>query len=188
MRFVNVRELKSKTSEILKAAAEEEVIVTSRGKPIAVVRSVSASEFSWSAPRKPATTTAALPPPSSPWSRPAPWSPPASAAKTSPATEVNPAAETRPAAPWDPLKAVFWDYPELADESGLRRYLEGARQASNQPALDWAVTRLLERGRIIDVRKLLDWKDIREALSRLRLSPFALKKWKRMREVYDKGP
>jgi len=45
MRFANVRELKNKTSEILRYAEKEEVIVTSRGKPRAVIKGVSEEDF-----------------------------------------------------------------------------------------------------------------------------------------------
>ena len=45
MRFANVRELKNKTSEILKLAEKEEVVVTSRGKPKAIIKGVSEEEF-----------------------------------------------------------------------------------------------------------------------------------------------
>jgi len=45
MRFVNVRELKSKTSEILRAAAGEDIIVTNHGKPVAVVAGIDGGDF-----------------------------------------------------------------------------------------------------------------------------------------------
>jgi prevent-host-death family protein len=45
MRFANVRELKNKTSEILKIAKKEEVVVTSRGKPTAIIKGISEDDF-----------------------------------------------------------------------------------------------------------------------------------------------
>ena len=45
MKFANVRELKNKTSEILKLVKEEDVVVTSRGKPTAIIRGVSEEDF-----------------------------------------------------------------------------------------------------------------------------------------------
>jgi len=45
MRFANVRELKNKTSMILKLAEKEEVVVTSRGKPTAIIKGVSEEDF-----------------------------------------------------------------------------------------------------------------------------------------------
>ncbi len=46
MRFVNVRELKNKTSEILRCAGGgEDVIVTSRGKPCAVLQRLTENEI-----------------------------------------------------------------------------------------------------------------------------------------------
>lgn len=38
MKFVNVRELKNKTSEVLRMAQDRDVIVLSRSKPIAIIR------------------------------------------------------------------------------------------------------------------------------------------------------
>lgn len=41
MRFVNVRELKNKTSHVLRQAGEgEDIVATSRGKPCAVIHSL----------------------------------------------------------------------------------------------------------------------------------------------------
>jgi len=45
MRFANVRELKNKTSAILKLAEKEEVVITSRGKPTAIVKGISEEDF-----------------------------------------------------------------------------------------------------------------------------------------------
>ncbi len=45
MRFANVRELKNKTSKILKLAGKEEVVVTSRGKPTAIIKGISEEDF-----------------------------------------------------------------------------------------------------------------------------------------------
>jgi hypothetical protein len=88
---------------------------------------------------------------------------------------------------WNPLKAVFWDYPELTDEPTLKAFVLRAKKNPEKDSLDWALTRLLERGRVIDVRKLFDWKEIRAALGRLRLSTWARAKWSRMIEVYDRA-
>lgn len=45
MRFANVRELKNKTSEILRSAEKETVVITSKGKPRAMVIAVSEDDF-----------------------------------------------------------------------------------------------------------------------------------------------
>jgi prevent-host-death family protein len=46
MRFVNVRELKAKSSELLRLAARGEmVVIASRGKPTAVLRAISEEEL-----------------------------------------------------------------------------------------------------------------------------------------------
>lgn len=45
MKFANVRELKNKTSEILRKAEKEAVIITSKGKPRALVTAISEKDF-----------------------------------------------------------------------------------------------------------------------------------------------
>jgi prevent-host-death family protein len=45
MKFANVRELKNKTSEILRKAEKEAVVITSRGKPRALVTAISEEDF-----------------------------------------------------------------------------------------------------------------------------------------------
>lgn len=45
MKFANVRELKNKTSEILRNAEKEAVIITSKGKPRAIVTAISEEDF-----------------------------------------------------------------------------------------------------------------------------------------------
>ena len=45
MKFANVRELKNKTSEILRKAEKEAVIITSKGKPRAILTAISEEDF-----------------------------------------------------------------------------------------------------------------------------------------------
>lgn len=45
MKFANVRELKNKTSEILRSAEKEAVIITSKGKPRAIVAAITEEDF-----------------------------------------------------------------------------------------------------------------------------------------------
>ena len=45
MRFSNVRELKNKTSETLRRADKEEIVITSNGKPRAVILSLTEEGF-----------------------------------------------------------------------------------------------------------------------------------------------
>ncbi|MDO9463144.1 MAG: type II toxin-antitoxin system Phd/YefM family antitoxin [Deltaproteobacteria bacterium] len=45
MKFANVRELKNKTSEILRNAEKEAVIITSNGKPRAIITAISEEDF-----------------------------------------------------------------------------------------------------------------------------------------------
>ncbi len=45
MKFANVRALKNKTSEILRQAERETVVITSRGKPRAIIRAVTEADL-----------------------------------------------------------------------------------------------------------------------------------------------
>lgn len=45
MKFANVRELKNKTSEVLRKADKEDVVITSNGKPRAILRAVTEEDF-----------------------------------------------------------------------------------------------------------------------------------------------
>ena len=45
MKFANVRELKNKTSEILRNAEKEAVVITSKGKPRAIITAISEEDF-----------------------------------------------------------------------------------------------------------------------------------------------
>jgi prevent-host-death family protein len=45
MKFANVRELKNKTSEILRKAEKEDVVITSKGKPRAIISKLSEEDF-----------------------------------------------------------------------------------------------------------------------------------------------
>jgi len=83
------------------------------------------------------------------------------------------------------LKAVFWDYPQYTEEQTLVPALEQSRRSS---LFYWFLTRFLEHGRVIDVFRYFRIEEIAENLSRLRLSPYANKKWQRMIEVYGNHP
>ena len=175
MRFINVRELKSKTSEILRAAAGEDFIVTNHGKPVAVVTGIDGRDFEkigfcGGAKRVRETFD--------------PYRGEAVDHEKPEAGMPAPSPAGKPS--WNALKAVFWDYPELTEEKAVRAYLEKARRSPDRDALDWVLARFLERGRVVDVRKFFDWAEIRSALPHLRLTPFARNKWARMLEVYDR--
>ena len=45
MKFVNVSELRNKTSEVLKTAQERDVVAISRNKPIAIIRHFNEDEL-----------------------------------------------------------------------------------------------------------------------------------------------
>lgn len=191
MNFVSVRELKSRTSEILRAALGQDVIVTKHGKPIAVLRGIDASAFvfkrvaagfgagmvseagwPWGAAATRSEEGAVLRPPLSAL-------PPPNAEAAS-----EGGAESGSESVWHPLKAVFWDFPELAEEEKLKSYVERAKLNPSGDSLDWVLTRMLERGRVIEVKKLFGWDEIRAALPRLSLTPWARAKWRRMTEIY----
>jgi prevent-host-death family protein len=189
MRFVNVRELKSKTSEILRAAAGERIIVTSHGKPVAVVAGIDASIFKLAAGGSGASRVAETP---ASWGSPPPpeelrsrWPRiPSSEPQENPATvDSQLGSPFRP--PVNPLRGVFWDYPELTNAPVLAAFIEKARPNPQGAEWSWVLTRMLERGRVVDVRKSFSWEEIRMALDHLRLSDWARAKWNRMLEVYD---
>lgn len=177
MRFVNVRELKSKTSEILRAAAGEDIIVTNHGKPVAVVAGIEERDFEKIGFRSGAGRVHEAH---------APYRMEAVDYAKPEVGKPAPASVPADKAAGNPLKAVFWDYPELIEEKAVREYVEDARRSPDREALDWVLTRFLERGRIVDVRKYFDWVEIRSALPHLRLTSFARKKWIRMLDVYDR--
>ncbi|MDW7761830.1 MAG: type II toxin-antitoxin system prevent-host-death family antitoxin [Acidobacteriota bacterium] len=176
MRFINVRELKAKASEILKAAADEEIVVTSRGKPIVVIRGVDDEDFELAAWRfRPAAV------------RETQASYGEAHEKTSP---IEPPVEkTRSAKPetikaGNPLKAVFWDYPELTDENVLAGKIRAARKSSLQDALRWFLARFLERGRAVDTLRFFTPEEIRRHLPSLKISPRAVARWTKILESY----
>lgn len=45
MKFANVRELKNKTSEVLRKAEKEDVVITSQGKPRAIITGITEDDF-----------------------------------------------------------------------------------------------------------------------------------------------
>ncbi len=81
------------------------------------------------------------------------------------------------------LKAAFWDYPQFMEEDALRQAILDGRGSSR---FDWFLTRFLEHGRVVDTFKFFTVDEIAEHLPRLKLTPYARKKWERMLEVY--GP
>ena len=81
------------------------------------------------------------------------------------------------------LKAVFWDYPQFAEEEGLRDYL---KQKQEKSLYLWIMSRFLEYGRVVDTLKYFTINEIAENLPKLKLSDYTLIKWKRMIEIYGK--
>jgi len=167
-------------------------VVTSHGKPVAVISGIDAADLGRIGPGggRPAGWIAERAPE---WFK--------SAAEGETFVPSMPSAEPPPAEKaigpgwgggreggrdWNPLKAVFWDYPGLTNEAAVRELLESARRAPDGDAFRWIMSRFLERGRVVDVKKLFPWNEIRAVLPRLKLSPYARKKWIRMLEVYDR--
>jgi prevent-host-death family protein len=167
MRFVNVRELKSKTSEILRAVAGENIVVTNRGKPVAVLRGFDSTEFERAAFRPAAGVRETR----------APYGV---------AVEDLPLPSPEPGAilSWNPLKAVFWDYPELTNEAALGREIQAARDSSVPDAFRWYLARFLERGRVVDTLRFFRLEEIRRVMPSLRISPRAVAKWARILAGY----
>ncbi len=81
------------------------------------------------------------------------------------------------------LKAVFWDYQQFADRENLTKFLQ---ENKNPGVYLWILKRFLEYGRVIDTISFFKITEIGDALSKLNLSPYARKKWKRIIEVYGK--
>jgi hypothetical protein len=79
------------------------------------------------------------------------------------------------------LDIVFWDLPKFMDETYLFAFLK--EQKGNVPYY-WAMARFLKYGRVKDTLKLFNIKEITANLDNLQLPEYALKKWKRMGEVF----
>ncbi len=80
------------------------------------------------------------------------------------------------------LVSVFWDYPQFLDESYLNSIIQSKK---NSDIYWWIMTRFLEHGRAIDALHFFTINEISQNLDKLRLSDYALKKWKRLIEVYS---
>lgn len=81
----------------------------------------------------------------------------------------------------DYLKAVFWEYPQYSERESLISIL---KEKSNLYLYLWIMRRFLEYGRIVDILGYFKIEEIAEYLQKLKLTPYALKKWKRLIEVY----
>ena len=81
------------------------------------------------------------------------------------------------------LKAVFWDYPQFAEEESLKDYL---KQEQEKSSYRWIMSRFLEYGRVVDTLKYFTIDEIAENLPKLKISNYTHEKWKRMIELYGK--
>jgi len=79
------------------------------------------------------------------------------------------------------LNAVFWDYPEFTDPDTIRRHL---LKQDNQRLRRWLLKRFLEYGRVVDTLLYFPLDTISQELTRLKLTPYTYRKWKRIIEVY----
>jgi NurA-like 5'-3' nuclease len=82
------------------------------------------------------------------------------------------------------LRSVFWEYPELTDEQQLRRMLKQCRAAADEKLYRWIMRRFLEYGRAVDALRFFSIEEIVANLDKLQLSAYALRKWRRLGEVY----
>lgn len=82
------------------------------------------------------------------------------------------------------LKSVFWEYPEFTDDRHVRLTLEKCRETSDEKLYLWMMRRFLEHGRAVDALRFFSIDEIVSNLDKLRLSPYTLKKWRRLGEVY----
>lgn len=79
------------------------------------------------------------------------------------------------------LQAIFWDYPRFLDQGNLESFLKDNRGSD---VYYWIMTRMLERGRVVDTLHFFSINEIAERLSSLKMSPYTTKKWSRLVEVY----
>ena len=177
MRFVNVRELKSKTSEILRAAAGEDIIVTNHGKPVAVVTGIDGGDFEKIGFRGGASRVRET---HAPYRMEAVDHEKPEAGVPAPGPVPGPAGR----AAWNPLKGVFWDYPELTEEATLSQRIQEARDSPIQDAFRWYLARFLERGRVVDTLRFFRLDEIRRIMPSLRISSRAVAMWTRLLEYY----
>lgn len=81
------------------------------------------------------------------------------------------------------LKAVFWDYPRLAEPDILQNYIRLNR--ANRRVYLWVLRRFLECGRAVDALRFFPLRDISKLLPEIRLSAYSRKKWNRIISVYE---
>ena len=79
------------------------------------------------------------------------------------------------------LDIVFWDLPKFTDENYLLKFL---KEQTDKIPYYWAMTRFFKYGRVVDTLKLFNIEEITENLDKLQLPDYALRKWKRMGEVF----
>jgi hypothetical protein len=84
----------------------------------------------------------------------------------------------------NPLKSVFWDYPEFTEEQHLLEILSENRFREDQRLYSWILSRFLEHGRAVDAMRYFTIEEIALHLSQLRLTPYSSAKWQRLIEVY----
>lgn len=84
----------------------------------------------------------------------------------------------------NPLKAVFWDYPQFQDYNSIRSALQSAREKKDIQTFLWILGRFLERGRVTDVAMIFRITEVKDNLNALRLSDYACRKWQRLLDVY----
>ncbi|MEO0224334.1 MAG: hypothetical protein ABIL76_04485 [candidate division WOR-3 bacterium] len=76
------------------------------------------------------------------------------------------------------LKNVFWDYSDFQDEQNLIKFLNNNR--NNEKVYLWILSRFLERASVADTLKIFTISEIEEFIDKVKISPKARKKWKRI--------
>jgi hypothetical protein len=80
------------------------------------------------------------------------------------------------------LKAVFWDYPQLANPDELRAFIKNNRHSKK--VYFWIMKRFLENGRVVDTLQFFPFSEIAANMNKINLSEYARKKWQRMINFY----
>ncbi len=82
------------------------------------------------------------------------------------------------------LKAVFWEYPKFTNEKYLKKFL---KKNKNTDSYKCVLCRFLEYGRVVDTFRYFKKEEIVKFFSRLKISKYSIKKWKRIMEVYNES-
>jgi len=82
------------------------------------------------------------------------------------------------------LEAVFWDYPQLKNKENLKKLIKNSKKSKK--IYTWVLRRFLENARVVDTLEYFSLQEIADILTKIRLTPYSKKKWRRIIEVYGK--